>query len=206
MIPLMLNFSGKKVVIFGGGDVGARKAGFFCPEAEVTVYSRSFSPRFTGMGASLVEKDLSGVSDEALLQLLGGSYLAVAATPDAVLNDRIGTLCRMQGILFNNARGESGDVLIPSVIRGDHFILSISTGGKSPAVSRYLREYLQSSLPGLDRMIELQERLRHYLRETEPGIGRRKAILSGVLHDREVWEALEEGEDKAWSLIERRYL
>ncbi|NYT07865.1 MAG: bifunctional precorrin-2 dehydrogenase/sirohydrochlorin ferrochelatase [Methanomicrobiales archaeon] len=206
MIPLMLNFSGKKVVIFGGGDVGARKAGFFCPEAEVTVYSRSFSPRFTGMGASLVEKDLSGVSDEALLQLLGGSYLAVAATPDAVLNDRIGTLCRMQGILFNNARGESGDVLIPSVIRGDHFILSISTGGKSPAVSRYLREYLQSSLPGLDRMVELQERLRHYLRETEPGIGRRKAILSGVLHDREVWEALEEGEDTAWSLVERRYL
>jgi precorrin-2 dehydrogenase/sirohydrochlorin ferrochelatase len=206
MIPLMLNFSGKKVVIFGGGDVGARKAGFFCPEAEVTVFSRSFSSRFSGMGAILVEKDLSGVSDQALLQLLTGAYLAVAATPDPALNDRIGALCRAQGILFNNARGERGDVLIPSVIRGGNFLLSISTGGKSPAVTRYLREYLQSSLPCLDRMIGLQERLRLFLVETEPAIQKRSAVLSGVLHDQEVWAALAEGEDAAWSLVERRYL
>jgi precorrin-2 dehydrogenase/sirohydrochlorin ferrochelatase len=206
MIPLMLNFSGKKVVIFGGGDVGARKAGFFCPEAEVTVFSRSFSSRFSGMGAILVEKDLSGVSDQALLQLLTGAYLAVAATPDPALNDRIGALCRAQGILFNNARGERGDVLIPSVVRGGNFILSISTGGKSPAVTRYLREYLQSSLPCLDRMIDLQQRLRIFLRETEPAIQKRSTVLSGVLHDQEVWAALAEGEDAAWSLVERRYL
>jgi len=206
MIPLMLNFSGKKVVIFGGGDVGARKAGFFCPEAEVTVFSRSFSPRFSGMGATLVETDFSGMSDEVLLQLLTGAFLAVAATPDPALNGRIGALCRVQGILFNNARGERGDVLIPSVVRGGNFILSISTGGKSPAVTRYLREYLQSSLPCLDRMIGLQERLRLFLVETEPAIQKRSAVLSGVLHDQEVWAALAEGEDAAWNLVERRYL
>ena len=44
MIPLMIDLAGKKVVIFGGGEVGARKARFFAPEAEVTVISRSFSP------------------------------------------------------------------------------------------------------------------------------------------------------------------
>ena len=206
MIPLMLNFSGKKVVIFGGGDVGARKAGFFRPEAEVTVYSRSFSSRFSGMGASLVEQDLSGLSDQALLELLAGAYLAVAATPDPALNDRIGALCRAQEILFNNAWGESGDVLIPSVIRGENFILSLSTGGKSPAVTRYLREYLQLSLPCLDRMIDLQERLRTFLREREPAIQKRRAVLSSVLHDQEVWAALAEGEETAWSMVERRYL
>lgn len=206
MIPLMLNFSGKKVVIFGGGDVGARKAGFFCPEAEVTVFSRSFSSRFSGMGATLVETDLSGMSDQALLQLLNGAYLAVAATPDPVLNERIGGLCRAQGVLFNNARGERGDVLIPSVVRGGNFILSISTGGKSPAVARYLREYLQSSLPCLDRMIGLQERLRLHLSQTEPAIRKRSAILSTVLHDQEVWAELAQGEESAWSLVERRYL
>ncbi len=206
MIPLMLNFSGKKVVIFGGGDVGARKAGFFLPEAEVTVYSRSFSSRFSGLCAELVETDLTGASDPALLELLTGSCLAVAATPDPVLNDRIGVLCRDQGILFNNARGESGDVLIPSVIRGENFTLSISTGGRSPAVTRYLREYLQSSLPCLDRMIDLQEQLRRFLRSAEPDIAKRRAVLSGVLHDPEVWTALETGKDAAWSLVERRYL
>lgn len=206
MIPLMLNGSGRKVVIFGGGDVGARKAGFFSPEAEVTVYSRSFSPRLPGMGVTLVETDFSGLSDRDLLQLLSGAWLVVAATPDPALNDRIGALCREQGILFNNARGEPGDVLIPSVIRDRNFILSISTGGKSPAVSRYLREFLQSSLPCLDRMIDLQGRLRRYLWETEPDIRRRTSILHDVLRDPEVWAALEESEDAAWSMVGRRYL
>ncbi len=206
MIPLMMNGSGKKVVIFGGGDVGARKAGFFSPEAKVTVYSRSFSSRFSGMEVRLVETDFSGISDQDLRQLLAGAWLAVAATPDPALNDRIGALCREQEILFNNARGEPGDVLIPSVIRDRNFILSISTGGKSPAVSRYLREYLQSTLPCLDRMIDLQERLRRFLRETEPDIGKRSAVLHRVLRDPEIWAALEEGEDAAWSMVGRRYL
>lgn len=206
MIPLMLNVSERKVVIFGGGDVGARKAGFFSPEAEVTVYSRSFSPRLSGTGATLVETDFSGLSDRDILQLLDGAWLAVAATPDPVLNDRIGALCRDEGILFNNARGEPGDVLIPSVIRDRNYILSISTGGKSPAVSRYLREFLQSSLPCLDRMIDLQERLRRHLGETEPDIGKRRSVLHDVLRDPDVWAALEEGGDAAWSMVGRRYL
>ena len=206
MIPLMLDFSGKKVTIFGGGDVGVRKAGFFCREAEVTVYSRSFSSRLAGMGVTLVETDLSVKSDNELLQLLTGSDLAVASTPDPVLNNRIGALCRSQGILFNNARGEPGDVVIPSVIRGENFTLSITTAGKSPAISRYLREHLQSSLPCLERMIRLQERLRRFLRQTEPEIVKRREILVSVLNDPDAWEALREGEDAAWNLIERKYL
>jgi precorrin-2 dehydrogenase/sirohydrochlorin ferrochelatase len=130
----------------------------------------------------------------------------VAATPDTALNSRIGALCRSQGILFNNARGEPGDVVIPSVIRGENFTLSITTGGKSPAISRYLREYLQSSLPCLDRMIGLQERLRRFLQQTESETGKRREIIALVVHDPAVWAALEEGEDEAWNLVEGRYL
>jgi precorrin-2 dehydrogenase/sirohydrochlorin ferrochelatase len=158
------------------------------------------------MGVTLVKTDLSEKSDPELLQFLTRAWLAVAATPDNALNDRIGALCRSQGILFNNACGEPGDVVIPSVIRGDNFTLSISTGGESPAISRYLREHLQSSLPCLDRMIGLQGRLRRLLWRTEPEIAKRKEILVSVLHDQDAWEALREGDDAAWNLIKRRYL
>lgn len=206
MIPLMIDLTGKKVVIFGGGEVGARKARFFVEEAEVTVISRSFSPLLSGFGIHRVTLDLSSLSEEELSLLLDGASLAVAATPDPSLNNRIGMACRKGRILFNNASGEPGDVLLPSVIRGEHFLLALSTGGAGPAVSRYVREHLQSTLPGLDTMVALQDRLRQYLRENEPDIRKRKDILTGILHDPTVWAALEKGEEEAWHIVEVKYL
>ncbi|NMA10326.1 MAG: NAD(P)-dependent oxidoreductase, partial [Methanomicrobiales archaeon] len=118
MIPLMLDLTARRVLIFGGGDVGARKAAFFEHEAEVTVVSRSFSPDLDGLAIRRQEADLSALPDEALRGFLSGAFLAVAATPDSALNDRIGRLCAEAGVLFNNAAGEPGDVTIPSVVRG----------------------------------------------------------------------------------------
>ncbi|MDD1715522.1 MAG: bifunctional precorrin-2 dehydrogenase/sirohydrochlorin ferrochelatase, partial [Methanolinea sp.] len=109
-------------------------------------------------------------------------------------------------IHFNNAEGEPGDVIIPSVVRGRNYLLAISTLGAGPAVSRYVREFLESSLPGLDGMIGMQSRLRAYLKIHQPDKDKRRDTLWKVLHDREAWSLLEKGEDQAWELIERRYL
>ena len=206
MIPLLVDFSQKKVAIFGGGDVGARKAAFFAPEATVVVYSRSFSPALVDLPVTRVTIELDGVPGETLSSLLEGAFCAVAATPDAGLNNRIGEACRKAGVLFNNAEGEKGDIIIPSVMRGEHFLLAVSTKGASPAVSRFLREHLEETLPNLDRMIGMQEQLRGYLREFQPDASARKDIVWKVLKDRDVWAALPRGEAYAWSLIAERYL
>lgn len=206
MIPLLVDFSQKKVAIFGGGDVGARKAAFFAKEGSVVVYSRSFSPALLDLPVTRITIDLEGIPDEKLLSLLEGIFCAVAATSDPDLNNRIGETCRRKGILFNNAEGERGDFLVPSVVRGENFLLAVSTGGSSPAVSRFIREHLEETLPHLDRMVAVQERLRAYLREYQPDPEARKEILWNVLKDREVWAALQRGETYTWSLIAGRYL
>lgn len=41
MIPLFIDCTGRRIVIFGGGDVAARKAAYFSGNADVTVVSRS---------------------------------------------------------------------------------------------------------------------------------------------------------------------
>ena len=43
--PSLCGLFGQRIVIFGGGDVAARKAAYFSREAEVLVVSRSFSPK-----------------------------------------------------------------------------------------------------------------------------------------------------------------
>lgn len=206
MIPLLVDVSDKTVMIFGGGEVGARKAAYFAPEARVIVYSRSFSPAFSNLHVECQSLDLNTTGDENLLSLIDDAFLVIAATPDQGQNNRIRKLCISKKILFNNASGETGDIVIPSMIQGERFTLAISTRGSSPGVSRFLREYLETTLPDLDRMIEIQERLRAYMKDCLPDPEERKTIVWKVLNDREVWSALREGEVAAWSLISRRYL
>jgi precorrin-2 dehydrogenase/sirohydrochlorin ferrochelatase len=205
MIPLMIDFSGKKVVIFGGGEVAARKAAYFQKGTRVVI-SRSFSKGLEGLEVERREKDLTAVSEKEIRQLIEGAFLVIAATSDAEINDRIGAVCRDRRVLFNNADGTAGDVILPAILEGKNFLIAVATYGRSPGFSRYLRSQLESSRDAFDRMIELQERLRSALKQSGHSPQERRSILTEVMADPRIWEALGEDLAKAWALVEKRYL
>jgi precorrin-2 dehydrogenase/sirohydrochlorin ferrochelatase len=206
MIPLFVDCSGRRIVIFGGGEVAARKAAYFSGQADVTVVSRSFVPAFDELKCTRQDLDLVTASGRNLAHVLTGAFLVIAAVSDPEINNRIGRLCRATGILFNNADGETGDVILPAVTHGDNYTLAISTGGNSPAISRYIRERIEDSFPALDDMIALQTRLREVLKVTEPDQKKRSAILTKVLHDPTIWAALESRRPDVWEDVRARYL
>lgn len=206
MLPLILDLKGRKVVIFGGGPVGARKARFFQGECRVVVASRSFGREIRGMDVERVELDLRSASDENLRNLMEGAFLVIAALRDPDLNNRILEISRASGILCNSASGHTGDVLIPSVERGKSHLVAVTTFGRSPAMARFIREGISRDAPQTDMMIDLQARAREALKVTEPSQGKRSGILWDIAHDREVWKALSRGGDAAWEYVERRYL
>jgi precorrin-2 dehydrogenase/sirohydrochlorin ferrochelatase len=206
MIPLFVDCSQRRIVIFGGGDVAARKAAYFAGIAEVTVVSRSFKQKILDLPVVRRDCDVSAVPDETLESLMEGAFLVIAALSDPAENNRIGQFCRKEGILFNNADGEPGDVMLPSVTGGTNYTLAISTHGSSPAIARFIREHLEQEFPALDAMIALQQRLRTELKRTEPDQAKRNAILWKVLHDPSVWNALSADMKVAWQLTTTRYL
>jgi precorrin-2 dehydrogenase/sirohydrochlorin ferrochelatase len=206
MIPLFVDCSGRRIVIFGGGEVAARKAAYFSGNADVTVVSRSFVPAFDELDTRRVELDLGEVTGRQLAQLLSGAFLVIGAISDPVINNRIGKACRAIGILFNNADGEPGNVILPAVTGGENYTIAISTRGASPAVSRFIRERIEEDFPALDGMIGLQERLRDALRQSEPDQARRTIILRDVLEDHAIWDALVTDPIMAWDDVRRRYL
>jgi len=206
MIPLFVDCSGKCIVIFGGGEVASRKAAYFSREADVLVVSRSFSPKIATLPVRRRVLDVSTVSDEDIAGITRQAFLVIGTLPDPSSNNRIGEICKGQRILFNNAEGQAGDVIIPSVTGGDNYILAISTKGSSPALSRFIREQIEMHYPALDEMVALQHELREQLKRSEPSQSRRNAILREVLHDRAVWEILEKDPDKARVELKRRYL
>jgi len=206
MIPLIINLKEKKIVIFGGGDVGARKASFFASDCTVHVVSRSFISLFDNLNVERYTVDINTVSDEIVSNIINGAFLVIAATSDEQVNNRIGMPSKSKGILFNNAAGDPGDVIIPAKIQGEHFVIAITTFGKSPAVSRYIRQQFAQQQAQFDKMVELQYRLRNLLKNIEPQQERRSEILWEVLNDQEVWKNLIRDPSVAWNLVQRRYL
>jgi precorrin-2 dehydrogenase/sirohydrochlorin ferrochelatase len=206
MIPLFVDCSGKRIVIFGGGEVASRKAAYFSGEADVLVVSRSFSQKMSILPVERRMLEAGRISDEVLNEIIDGAFLVVGALSDPFQNNRIKNLCLAREILFNNADGEMGNVIIPSVTRGEYYLLAISTKGYSPAVSRFLREHLETQFPALDDMIALQRDLRAQLKHSEPSQSRRNAILWEVLHDRDLWKKLKTDPVQARQQVKERYL
>lgn len=206
MIPLFVDCNDRRIVIFGGGEVAARKAAYFSGKSQVTVVSRSFVSAFDTLKVTRQDLDLVTATGRNLANVLTGAFLVIAATSDTEVNNRIGRLCKATGILFNNADGEIGDVILPAVAAGENYILAVSTGGNSPAVSRYIREKLEEDFPALDDMIALQNRLREVLKVSEPDQKKRASILAKVMHDPMVWAALESKRPDVWDDVRARYL
>ena len=186
--------------------MAARKAAYFAGVAEVTVVSRSFGQKILDCKVIHKEYDVSTESDGSLEAMLKGAFLVIGALSDTAQNNRIGRLCMKQEILFNNADGEPGDVILPSVTGGINYTLAVSTNGNSPAISRFIREHLEQEFPALDEMIALQQRLRTELKRAEPDQVKRNAILWEVLNDLSIWKILSADSAEAWKLVKKRYL
>jgi precorrin-2 dehydrogenase/sirohydrochlorin ferrochelatase len=203
-LPLMLDLSGRKVVIFGGGSVGERKAELFCSCAETTVASLGFSERLQEMGACgmvrLVSLDLSEAADSELRELVSGAFLVIPATSDSSLNRKITAIAGESDILINQVDA-LGSVVIPSVIKRGDLVIGISTLGKSPAVSKYSRRKIESLItPQYSDMIRLQDELRCYLKEQVIEQKKRKELLWKVLESESVWESFSDSYEKAAEL------
>lgn len=201
-----MDLRGAKVVIAGGGAVGARKARFFTHEAHVVVLSRSFHPDFADITAETVACDLSEMDDDRIISHLRDSFLVITALEDMEVNGRIAALARRCGAHVNDARGEEGDVIIPSVVRGETYCIGISTHGRSPAMARHLRLCIEEHCGDIDGMVRLQEALREDLKQTVNDQPSRSRILNAVLDDPAMWDALPHGTEQAKEEALRKYL
>ena len=191
MIPLFVDCSGRRIVIFGGGEVASRKAAYFSREADVLVASRSFSPKISILPVRQALIDIKKASDDEILTLITHAFLVIGTLPDPALNNRIGDICRKQQILFNNAEGEPGDVIIPSVTGGDNFHWLSVPKGSSPASFPVHQGAAWSCCILLSmRWWLCSEKCACSLKQYVSSPAKRNAILREILHDRTVWEAL----------------
>lgn len=190
MIPLVHDLREKKVVIFGGGPLGEHKARLFAGQAEVIVVSTRFREGIKNLDVKLVQKQMDkdeGVILE-ILDSLGQIFLVLTATGDQDLDTLITKVAHQKGILVNRVDGPIEDVITPSIIDEPPILISIATGGASPAMSKYLRRKFEPIIKEALPMVKLQEELRELLK----GEPNKDLLLWKVINEEKIWNLLKE--------------
>lgn len=203
-MPLFLDISSQKIVIFGGGSVGQRKATLFSSFADVTVISEDFTENILALYESnkidIVQINVREISSDMIRSYLEGAFLVIPATNDQELNLKIHLIASDMDT-FVNSVDSKGDVIIPSVIKRGPVTVGISTLGHSPALSKYTRIKLEHTItPEYGEMAYLQDELRTELKKHIADQSLRRQILWEVLDRREVWDAFEESYEKAYNI------
>jgi precorrin-2 dehydrogenase / sirohydrochlorin ferrochelatase len=136
-LSLNLRLLERLCLVAGGGAVGLRKAKVLLD---------------AGARVRLVSPEISASSELENIQVLrrpfepadlDGVLLAFAATGDRVVNATVAREARARGILVSVAdRPEEGDFTLPAVLRRGNLIVSVGTGGASPALASLVRDRL----------------------------------------------------------------
>jgi precorrin-2 dehydrogenase/sirohydrochlorin ferrochelatase len=213
VIPLLHDFTGQTVLVFGGGPVGARKARRFAEEARVVVVSpefceRSFDPETTRHPDAGVEFVRAAPAPEDVPEYLdrASPALVVAATSVASVNEAAARAARERGVLVNRADRSggraAGSVVVPATVRDDPVLVALATGGTAPALSKHLRERVEADIDGAGAMAALVGDLRSELkaRDVPPDV-RRDAVRRVIAADT-VWKHLGGDGNKARQLAE----
>lgn len=223
MIPLVHDFTDETVLVLGGGAVGARKARRFAREATVIVVGPTFPEADYGTdSAGDTEGDSAADSENGTVALIRAApspedvaewidrtdpALVVAATDDSAVNEAAETAARERDLLINRADEsggrDAGSVVVPATVRDDPVTVAISTGGRSPALSRALRERVESEIEGAGAMAELTADLRNELKDRGVPAEQRRAALRSVVRSPRVWKGLRTGTDKGRQEAER---
>ena len=189
--PINLNVENKKCVVVGGGKVAYRK---ICGLLEAGAVVEVIAPE--------VCAEISNLADAGKITLIREKYSAekiseglilIAATDDAEVNKIAAEDAHKKNFLVNVVNDFEGDFFVPSkILRGD-FLLTISTGGNSPAFSKFVREMLETEFDsnfgeGLKIIAELRREVKKILPDDKARIKFWREILTPQL-----WQLLKSG-------------
>jgi len=132
-------------IVVGGGPVAARKVRAL---VEAGVRPVVISPELCSELERVVASGEARVIRRPYRQDdLEGAGLVIAATDARTVNEEIANECRRRKVLINVV--DCPDLCTftaPSTIRRGDLLVTISTGGHSPAFSRFMREILEPIL------------------------------------------------------------
>lgn len=179
--PIFLDIEDRTVVIIGGGNVCARKAETMMNYgARVTVVSPELTDEIEAWARDGKLQIRRKTYDEGDLD---GANIVIASTDDQAVNEQIAADCRGRRIPVNVVDVTPlCEFIVPAIIEKGSVTLAVSTGGKSPALARTLKEDLQRLVgPEYAEVNDVLGTLRDSAKRVLPTDVDRKKFFDGII-------------------------
>jgi len=155
---------GRRCVVIGGGQVAQRKIlSLLESEAEVLVVSEQLT---TTIREWVDQQRVQWLARRFQSGDLNGAFLAIAATNDRTVNEAVAKEAARERVLINVVDDpELCDFYVPAVLKRGDLQIAVSSGGKSPVLSKHVRERLEKQFGeeyGL--FLNMVKRLREQMR------------------------------------------
>ena len=189
--PINLKIKNEKCFVIGGGKVAYRKIlGLLEAEAKVEVISPEVCEEVEELFKS---GKINLLREKYSSEKISDGLILIAATSDEKINRLAVEDAKKKNILVNSVNG-GGNFNVPSKIQRDDFLLTISTGGNSPAFSKFVREMLEKEFDeNFAEGLKIISKRREEIKKNLPDVEARKNFWREVLTS-EVWENLKRGE------------
>jgi siroheme synthase-like protein len=182
--PVNLVVYGRRCVVVGAGRIAARKVdGLLAAGADVHVVAPRLGDQVQAWRA---EGRVTAAERAFEAADLDGAWLATAATDDPAVNHAVFEAGEARGVWVNAADDpDNCSFTLMSVVRRGDLVVTVGTGGRSPALAAWLKERITAELgPEYETLVELlsdaREGLRADGRSTEDADWKR-ALDSGML-------------------------
>ncbi len=205
--PILLDLNNKRCVVIGGGKVAERKiTSLVRAKAIVTVVS----PELTKPLQQMAEKKKIHYVNDCFKEIyLDKAFLVVGAVGNSKINHHVFEAAAKKNKLVNIVNSpDECNFMVPSVIKQGALIISISTGGKSPALAKKIRKQLENQFgKAYKDFLSFMGELRQRIIVQFPNTKHRNKIFQALV-DSELLDLFKKGlkkkaEKKAEEIINR---
>ncbi|MFH1078692.1 MAG: bifunctional precorrin-2 dehydrogenase/sirohydrochlorin ferrochelatase [Pseudomonadota bacterium] len=190
--PVSLDLTDKKCVVVGGGAVAERKAERLIEcGAHVAIVSRTLTPLLEGRKKA---NTIEHIDTDYEKQTLNGAFMVIGATDRDDVNAQVSQDARSLGMLVNIVDDpDRCNFILPSLLQQGDLSIAVSTGGKSPALARKIREDLQQHYgPEYKNLLKIMGSLRKKILAQRHAPEANKAVFE-VLVRSDMLQAIREG-------------
>ena len=199
-----LNLPGRLVIVIGGGKEALKRINSLLDEkCQILVISNEINNQIkTLVKNKKIKFKKQKIQNTSILSIYK-PYMVITTTDNKKLNQKIMEYAKKEKIIaYSSDNPESSDFANPSIIDFENTIqIAIFTGGKSPAMSKKLRDESEKIFKKIITKEDIaQIKIQNIVRELAKNListqNERKMYLGNIMSDKDIKQLIKDGQLK----------